>query len=79
MNWETFRFEFDPDGTFRQRGRDGWAEPICPTCREPIRWVLDMFSFTNEPGSFVLEHARCAWTKNGFQVQEALAPDGDQL
>lgn len=58
-------------------GRDGWAEPICPVCDEPIRWVLDMFSFStlgaHTPGVHTLLHARCAWLPGAFRREGRLA------
>ena len=74
--WDTFRFEFDTDGTFWQRGREGWREAKCAACGYPIRWVLDMFSFTHPGDSdgYALEHASCAWRKSGFDRQRKLAP-----
>lgn len=70
MTHDTFRFEFDPDGTLRMRGRDGWQEAVCCECGEPIRWVLDMFSFKNTgDASFALGHARCLWTREAFHEQ----------
>ena len=74
MTWETFRLEFDEDGTLRLRGREGWREPICHSCGEPIKWVLDMASFEpDHEGGHVLCHARCVWTRAGFQRQARLA------
>lgn len=67
MNEYDFRLEFDPDGTLRLRGRNGWREPVCPVCHEPIRWVLDVASFANQPdASFAFCHARCVWTREGL-------------
>ena len=52
-------------------GYDGWTEPICPACNEPIQWVLDMASFsTPRNGVYTLMHARCAWTPEAFRKQE---------
>jgi hypothetical protein len=74
---DPFRIELvERDGVIRceNSGRLGFVEPICPVCNEPIAWVLDMFSFSNnDRGTFTLTHARCAWTKNGFRTQERLA------
>lgn len=63
-------FEFFEDGTLRIVG-EGGHEPACAVCGEPIRLVLDMFSFTsgfNEP-RFALAHARCVWIPEAFHVQ----------
>jgi hypothetical protein len=57
------------------------AEAVCPKCGEPIRWVLDMFSFTtgmDETHPFTLTHARCAWTPEGFRVQMRLAAEASR-
>lgn len=60
-------------------GDDGWVEPICPACGDPIRWVLDMQSFVrNDHGGLTMTHARCAWTKEGFRTQERLAVEGPE-
>jgi hypothetical protein len=73
--WESFRIEFDSDGTLRQRGRDGWQEPVCPDCGEGIRYVLDMASWKqDDTGGFVLCHARCVWTREGFITEAERAP-----
>ena len=54
--------------------RERWREPVCPECGEPIRWVLDMSSWTSGfPTRLV--HARCAWTKDGFLSEAEKAPD----
>lgn len=42
------------------------AEPPCAVCGEPIRWVLDMFSYTTGY-PHELAHARCVWRKVAFQ------------
>lgn len=76
MTWETFRLEFDDDGTLWQRGREGWREPVCGVCDDPIRWVLDMASFKHEADGFVMCHARCVWTKEAFDTEREAAPDG---
>jgi len=77
MQWDDFRVGFDDDGTLRQRGRNGWREPVCAKCGEPVRWVLDMASFVHMgDGSYALAHARCAWTKPAFDREKKDAPDG---
>lgn len=49
---------------------DGWREAICPKCHTPIRWVLDMASFTSvEPHGHLLAHARCVWLPEAFLRQ----------
>jgi hypothetical protein len=67
-NWDTFRFQTDDEGHLEIAGRDGWQEPICPICNEPIRWCLDMFSFTTGP-RHRLAHARCVWTAEAFELE----------
>jgi len=81
MNWDDFRLEFDDDGTLNLRGRNGWREPICPLCGEPIRWCLDMFSFTTSPHR--LAHAACVWTAEAFEKLalvggSVVAPEGEK-
>jgi hypothetical protein len=71
---DTFRLDFDEDGHLCIIGRDGWREPICPECGQPIRYVLDMASFTAGYDS-KLAHARCVWRKGGFRREERLAAD----
>jgi hypothetical protein len=73
---DPMRFEFNAAGELELNGRDHepW-EANCAVCGEPIRWVLDMFSFTTHPHR--LAHARCAWTKEAFATQRALAPSGE--
>lgn len=63
---DPFRLEFDDDGSLHQRGREGWREAVCPVCSEPIRWVLEMMSFTRDETGFALAHARCVWTREAF-------------
>jgi predicted amidophosphoribosyltransferase len=57
------------------------AEAVCPKCGEPIRWCLDMFSFTTgmqDDHPFTLTHARCAWTREGFRREmERVAESAD--
>lgn len=43
---------------------EDFREPVCPVCEKPIRWVLDMFSFTASARE--LAHARCVWTSDAF-------------
>ena len=74
---QPFRFEFDDEGVLRLRGRDGWREAICPVCHEPIRWALDMFSFSTGD-DHTLQHARCAWTPEAFDTQRELASPPEQ-
>jgi len=50
-------------------------EPPCAVCGEPIRWCLDMFSFTTGY-RHELAHARCVFTKAAFRDQERQASDG---
>jgi hypothetical protein len=69
------RFWFEADGTLHHGGRDGWREPICPVCSEPIHYCLDMFSFTIGTNP-TLAHARCVWTKPAFLTQARRAPEG---
>ena len=65
---DSFQVGFDDDGALRQRGRDGWREPVCPECGDPIRWVLDMASFRHDGGrGYVMCHARCVWTPEAFR------------
>lgn len=74
MTWDTFRVEFDDDGTLRQRGRIGWREAKCAECGEPIRWVLDMGSYKHmDDGSFALCHAYCVWLPEAFDKDRAIA------
>lgn len=66
------RFEYFEDGTLRivdSLGRSSAAEPICPICHQPIRLVLDMFSFTSgfQNPRFALAHARCVWVRAAFE------------
>lgn len=57
-------------GLYNERFR----EAICCECGEPIRWVLDMFSFKhNERGGFDLGHAWCLWTPEAFDTGKAKA------
>jgi hypothetical protein len=71
VDWNTFRFEFRDDQLWLE-GRDGWREAICPVCNEPIRWCLDMFTFsTGYP--YILCHARCSWQPDAFDRQRKLA------
>lgn len=61
------------DGVIRceMSGWDGFVDPICPVCNEPIRWVLDMASFsTLEHGVYTLMHARCAWIPEAFDREK---------
>lgn len=74
---DIFRLELDADGTLWQRGREGWHEPVCGVCGDPIRWVLDMASFKQEPSGFVMCHARCVWTKGAFDRERDAAPGLD--
>lgn len=57
--------------------RDGFQEPVCPTCSQPIRWILDMHSFINNPEGtgLVLVHAWCAWKPDGFDFAKKKAKD----
>lgn len=51
-----------------------WREPVCVECGEPIRWVLDMFSFQqNRHGGYDLGHAWCLWTPEGFEEPQQKA------
>lgn len=44
--------------------RNDWMECLCATCGDPIRWVLDVWSFVRDPdGSFSAVHGECAWTE----------------
>jgi hypothetical protein len=52
------------------------AEPICPICEEPIRWCLDMFSFTTGY-AHKLAHAHCVWTPEAFDREKKLAKKHD--
>lgn len=75
----------DPDLSFDDEGRlvlsfglhnASWREAVCCECGEPIRWVLDMFSFKhNDRGSFDLGHAWCLWTPEGFDRARAKSSD----
>lgn len=40
-------------------------EPLCAVCDEPIRWYIDMFTFT-AGADHRLAHARCVWTQEAF-------------
>lgn len=71
-NWDDWRFEFLPDGTLRSIGSKGHREPNCAKCGEPIRWALDMFSFTTGD-DHRLAHARCVWLPNAFFREAAAA------
>lgn len=69
MSGEEVRFEFGADGVLYVHwppapSPDGWREPTCPECGEPIRWVLDMASWTSPPHR--LAHARCLWLPEAF-------------
>lgn len=56
--------------------RTNWMEVNCCKCGEPIRWILDMWSFENLGGGvLVAGHARCLWSKDGFTTQRKLAPE----
>lgn len=52
-------------------------EPICPECQEPVKWVLDMFSFSTlsqwDRGGYTLMHARCAWIPSAFTRERTRA------
>lgn len=54
-------------------------EPICPKCKKPIQWVLDMSSFSTlsqfRKGGFVLMHARCAWIPSAFTRERTRAKE----
>lgn len=69
---------FDPDGTLRLDfgpTRQAFREAICPECGEPIRWMMDMSSFTSGPRP-ALAHARCVWRQEGFRTEmERAQPD----
>jgi hypothetical protein len=53
---------------------ESWREAICCECGQPIKWVLDMFSFKhNDRGGFDLGHAWCLWTPEGFDRAKAKA------
>lgn len=69
-DWQDWRFEFGPDGTLHARGSRGFREPVCPECRTPILWALDMFSFSTGD-DHVLMHARCAWKPEAFDREKA--------
>ena len=72
---EPFHLYFDAAGHLHLAGRKGWREPICPECDEPIRWVLDMASFTSG-SDHVMAHARCVWRKWAFTEERKRAvPD----
>lgn len=74
---DPMNFEFDDAGVFHLGGFDGWREAICPICEQPIRWVLDMFSFLSlDKGTYRLAHARCAWTPEAFDVEKAKTQEG---
>ena len=45
------------------------AEPICPVCNEPIRFCLDMASFTTG-SEHRLAHAHCVWTPEAFDREK---------
>ena len=62
---DPMRFEFYDDRLVLE-GRDEWREAACPICNEPIRWCLDMFSFTTG-FPHMLAHARCVWTAEAFE------------
>jgi hypothetical protein len=68
------RLYFDNAGHLCLDFSQGWREPVCPECHEPIRWALDMSSFTSGPGH-QLAHARCVWTREGFRREAKLASD----
>lgn len=73
------RFEFDAEGhltvSFGLYNED-WREAICCECGEPIRWVLDMFSFRhNSRGGYDLGHASCLWTPEGFKKPKRRAKE----
>jgi hypothetical protein len=74
MAWDDFRLEFDDDDTLHMRGFKDRREAICPICREPIRWVLDMASFTSGT-DHVYAHARCVWTREAFLNQAELVAE----
>jgi hypothetical protein len=49
-------------------------QPDCAVCGEPIRWCLDMHSYTlGTPHE--LAHARCVWRKAAFREQERQAEE----
>lgn len=51
-----------------------FVEPLCCECGQPVRWVLDMFSFKSSGrGDFLLGHAECLWTSDGFDKARARA------
>jgi len=73
MERDPLRFEFWPDGTLHQLGRDDWREPLCSVCLEPIAYVLDMSSFRPDPPGYSLAHARCVWRPEAFDRERELA------
>lgn len=76
-DWNDFRFVWTDDGVLHLRGRDGFREPICPECGEPIKWVLDIMSFTTGP-DHRLAHASCLWTAEGIRRVAERAPEEAQ-
>ena len=44
----------------------GWWEAKCAECGEPLRWILDMWSFRIAHARVEAVHARCAWTAEAF-------------
>lgn len=75
MSADVFRFEFreeDGEEHLRLEGRDGWREAVCPICHEPIKWVLDMFSFTTGY-PYRLAHARCVWEPEAFERESTVS------
>jgi len=71
---DKFRPEIADDGVLRLVGREDFREAACSVCRQPIRWVLDMFSFRYDPPGYSLAHARCVWTSEAF-AREGLAAE----
>lgn len=51
-----------------------YQQASCCVCDEPVRWVLDMFSFRhNDRGTYDLGHAWCLWTPEAFDNAKKLA------
>lgn len=74
-------FAFDEHGVLHLRNEYprtySSVEPVCPICNQPIRWCLDMSSFTTGY-DHRLAHARCVWTREAFDRERELVPTDER-
>lgn len=71
---DEFRVAFDQEGHLVLMGEIGWREAICAECGKPIRWCLDMMSFTTGT-VHRLAHAECVWMPEAFDRLRAEAQE----